>query len=145
MVALISLKAREACPHCLAPTASTLLQLALGDALEIALLQQCGVTEESFHTFHPGGSLGVTLKRVDEIMIEGHDLPGVGRRESVMAALNVLSSKSQGIVGVLKHSFLVGVITDGDIGRYLERNAEFTMKTALHETSIEVTMTVDRL
>ena len=119
MVALISLKAREACPHCLAPTASTLLQLALGDALEIALLQQCGVTEESFHTFHPGGSLGVALKRVDEIMIEGHGLPVVGDEESVMAAFNVLSSKGHGIVGMLKDGVLLGVVTNGDIGRHL--------------------------
>lgn len=140
-IAITLPKVREACPHNLAPTTSTLLQLALGDALAIALLQQRGFTEESFHTFHPGGSLGAALKRVDEIMIQGDDVPLVENTETVMSALNVLSSKGQGIVGVLKKEALVGVVTDGDIRRYLERNAQSTMQSALHETSVEVMMT----
>jgi arabinose-5-phosphate isomerase len=140
-VALVLPKVREACPHNLAPTTSTLLQLALGDALAIAVLQMRGFSEESFHSFHPGGSLGAALKRVDEIMIEGEDLPLVAQDTPVMAALNVLSSKGQGIVGVTKDGELQGVITDGDIRRYLERNAASTMQVALHETPAMAVMT----
>jgi arabinose-5-phosphate isomerase len=140
-VALVLPKVREACPHNLAPTTSTLLQLALGDALAIAVLQMRGFSEESFHSFHPGGSLGAALKRVDEIMIEGEDLPLVAQDTPVMAALNVLSSKGQGIVGVTKDGELQGVITDGDIRRYLESNAASTMQVALHETPAMAVMT----
>jgi len=139
--ALVLPKVREACPHNLAPTTSTLLQLALGDALAIALLQMRGFSEESFHSFHPGGSLGAALKRVDEIMIEGEDLPLVAHDTPVMAALNVLSAKGQGIVGVTNGGELQGVITDGDIRRYLESNAASTMQVALHETPAEAVMT----
>jgi arabinose-5-phosphate isomerase len=140
-VALVLPKVREACPHNLAPTTSTLLQLALGDALAIAVLQMRGFSEESFHSFHPGGSLGAALKRVDEIMIEGEDLPLVAQDTPVMAAINVLSSKGQGIVGVTKDGELQGVITDGDIRRYLESNAASTMQVALHETPAMAVMT----
>jgi len=140
-VALVLPKVREACPHNLAPTTSTLLQLALGDALAIAVLQMRGFSEESFHSFHPGGSLGAALKRVDEIMIEGEDLPLVEQDTPVMAALNVLSTKGQGIVGVTKDGELQGVITDGDIRRYLESNAASTMQVALHETPAMAVMT----
>ena len=140
-VALVLPKVREACPHNLAPTTSTFLQLALGDALAIAVLQMRGFSEESFHSFHPGGSLGAALKRVDEIMIEGEDLPLVAQDTPVMAALNILSSKGQGIVGVTKDGELQGVITDGDIRRYLERNAASTMQVALHETPAMAVMT----
>ena len=139
--ALVLPKVREACPHNLAPTTSTLLQLALGDALAIALLQMRGFSEESFHSFHPGGSLGAALKRVDEIMIEGDDLPIVDQSATVMSALNVLSAKGQGIVGVTKNGALAGVITDGDIRRYLESNAASTMQSALYETQAASVMT----
>jgi len=139
--ALVLPKVREACPHNLAPTTSTLLQLALGDALAIALLQRRGFSEESFHSFHPGGTLGAALKRVDEIMIEGDDIPLVSQEASVISALNVLSAKGQGIVGVTCEGRLQGVITDGDIRRYLENNSASTMKAALYETSASVAMT----
>ena len=141
-VALVLPKVREACPHNLAPTTSTLLQLAMGDALAIALLQRRGFSEESFHSFHPGGSLGAALKRVDEIMLGGDELPLVANDASVMAALNILSAKGQGIVGVTDKSKLVGVVTDGDIRRYLERNSQSTMQEALHETATSEMMTV---
>jgi len=139
--ALVLPKVREACPHNLAPTTSTLLQLALGDALAIALLQRRGFSEESFHSFHPGGTLGAALKRVDEIMIAGDDLPLVSQDTPVISALSVLSAKGQGIVGVTLQGQLQGVITDGDIRRYLENNAASTMKSALHETQASAVMT----
>lgn len=140
-VALVMPKVREACPHNLAPTTSTLIQLALGDALAIAVLQAKGFDADSFHGFHPGGSLGAALKRVDEIMHEGGDLPLVAGDTPVIAAISELSAKGFGIVGVTEAGALAGVITDGDIRRYLERNAATTMQAALHETTAAAIMT----
>ncbi|NNE86825.1 MAG: KpsF/GutQ family sugar-phosphate isomerase [Silicimonas sp.] len=140
-VALVLPKVREACPHNLAPTTSTLLQMAMGDALAIALLQKRGFSEESFHGFHPGGSLGAALKRVDEVMHKGADLPLVGVAAPVIEAIGAVSAKGFGIVGVTDGDALVGVITDGDIRRYLEGQAEATMKGALQDTSAGDIMT----
>lgn len=140
-VALSLPKVREACPHNLAPTTSTLLQLALGDALAIALLQKKGFTEESFHGFHPGGSLGAQLKQVDEVMHGGDVLPLVATDTPVIGAISELSTKGFGIVGVTERGALKGVITDGDIRRYLERKADATMKGALHDSTAADIMT----
>ncbi len=126
-------KVREACPHNLAPTTSTLLQLALGDALAIAVLERKGFSEESFHTFHPGGSLGAQLKQVDEVMHDAQTLPLVAVDAPVITAITELSAKGFGIVGVVDGAELKGVITDGDIRRYLEQQADATMRGALHD------------
>ncbi len=140
-VVLVLPKVREACPHNLAPTTSTLLQLAMGDAIAIALLQEKGLSEENFHNFHPGGSLGAALKRVNEIMHPADDLPLVDVSTPVIKALATLSAKGHGIVGVTENGLLVGVITDGDIRRYLEKNASATMQEALHEATSRAIMT----
>lgn len=140
-VALVLPKAREACPHNLAPTTSTLLQMAMGDALAIALLQKRGFSEESFHGFHPGGSLGAALKRVDEVMHKGENLPLVKADAPVIEAIGTVSAKGYGIVGVTEDGTLVGVLTDGDIRRYLETKADATMKGALHDTPTRDIMT----
>lgn len=132
--------AREACPHNLAPTTSTLLQMALGDAMAIALLQRKGLTEEGFRGFHPGGSLGAALKQVHEIMHDGATLPLIATDAPMMDAVRALSEKSFGIVGILQGPKLVGVITDGDVRRYLESQAEATMKGALHDTQVDKIM-----
>ena len=140
-VALILPHVREACPHNLAPTTSTLVQMAMGDALAVALLQKKGFGPESFHGFHPGGSLGAALKHVDEIMHSGDALPLVSTETPVIAAISELSAKGFGIVGVTRGEALAGVITDGDVRRYLEQNAEATMQGALHETEAGAIMT----
>ena len=140
-VALVLPRVREACPHNLAPTTSTLLQMALGDALAIALLQKRGFSEESFHGFHPGGSLGAALKRVDEVMHKGDALPLIAADAPVIAAISAVSAKGFGIVGVTERDALIGVITDGDIRRYLETQADATMKGALHERDARQIMT----
>lgn len=140
-VALVLPKVREACPHNLAPTTSTLMQLALGDALAIGLLDMKGFDPESFHSFHPGGSLGAALKRVDEIMHEAEVLPLVSIDTPVITAISELSAKGHGIVGVTEGAALKGVVTDGDIRRYLEQNAGSTMQAALHETEVARLMT----
>ncbi len=139
-VALILPKVREACPNDLAPTTSTLLTMALGDALAVALVERRGFSERSFHDFHPGGKLGAQLKPVRALMRQ-KDLPLVGVEAPINEALGVLTQASLGIVGVThKSGALIGVITDGDVRRYLERSAARSMKSALWETRVREIM-----
>ncbi|MGI9395112.1 MAG: KpsF/GutQ family sugar-phosphate isomerase [Boseongicola sp.] len=142
-VSLILPAVREACPHNLAPTTSSLIQLAIGDALAIALLQRKGFTQASFHGLHPGGSLGAALKHLDEIMHKFEQLPLVASDSPVIVAISTLSERGFGIVGVTENGALRGVITDGDVRRYLERNADATMQAALHNTSAGSIMTTN--
>ena len=141
-VPLILPKVKEACPHNLAPTTSTLLQLALGDALAITLLKMRGFTEVSFRDFHPGGKLGAALTPISDIMVKDDALPIVAATANVMHVVGEISKKSYGIVGVLDESGkLEGVITDGDIRRYLEANSTGSMQKAMLETTAHQIMT----
>ncbi|RFC67428.1 MULTISPECIES: KpsF/GutQ family sugar-phosphate isomerase [Mesorhizobium] len=116
-------KADEACPHGLAPTTSTLMQLVLGDALAIALLEARGFTRDNFRDFHPGGKLGATLTHLSEIMRSGEDMPAVPLGTKMPEAVMVLSNKKVGCVCVLgADGSLEGIITDGDVARNLHRN-----------------------
>jgi arabinose-5-phosphate isomerase len=119
-VTLLLPKAEEACPHGLAPTTSTLMQLALGDALAIALLEARGFTAEKFHVFHPGGKLGASLHFVSDIMHRGQEMPLVAPTDLMSDATRVISEKGFGCVGVVDgNGLLVGIVTDGDIRRHL--------------------------
>ena len=113
-------RSKEACPHGLAPTTSTTMQLAIGDCLAVALLESKGFTASDFKVFHPGGSLGASLKFVADVMHTGHEMPLVGE-ESVMAeALVTMTAKSFGCLGVVDaKGRLVGMITDGDLRRHM--------------------------
>lgn len=114
---------KEACPHGLAPTTSTMLQLAIGDALAIALLEARGFTAEHFHTFHPGGRLGANLTQLRQIMRTGDDLPLVQLGAKMPEAVMRLSNKKAGIIIIVDdNERLVGVLTDGDVARNLHRN-----------------------
>jgi arabinose-5-phosphate isomerase len=122
-VALVMPRVEEACPHGLAPTTSALIQLALGDALAIALLERRGFTADDFFKFHPGGSLGANLTRIRDIMHAGDSVPlapiGLGMKD----ALAVISEKKFGCLGITDgNGNLVGIITDGDIRRHLSEN-----------------------
>jgi arabinose-5-phosphate isomerase len=113
-------KAREACPNGLAPTTSTTMQLALGDALAVALLEQRGFTAEHFRVFHPGGKLGAMLKHVGDIMHTGARLPIVPLGTVMADALVVQSEKSFGCVIVVDPmGDLAGIVTDGDVRRHM--------------------------
>ncbi len=113
-------RAKEACPHGLAPTTSTTMQLALGDALAIALLEARGFTAHDFKVFHPGGSLGANLKYVSDIMHKGDRLPLLQTGEAMTSALVTMTEKSFGCVGIVDgKGRLVGVITDGDLRRHM--------------------------
>jgi arabinose-5-phosphate isomerase len=116
-------QAREACPHNLAPTTSTLMQAALGDALAIALLESRGFTAVDFSRLHPGGRLGAMLKFVRDIMHSGSEIPlaTVGTRMS--EAIAEMTAKTFGCVGIVdRRSLLVGIITDGDLRRHMSAN-----------------------
>jgi len=116
-------RAPEACPHGLAPTTSTLLQLAIGDALAVALLEARGFTADHFRTFHPGGQLGANLTHVGEIMHSGDEMPVVPLGTKMPEAVMVLSKKRFGCVCVVDaDGQLVGIVTDGDLARNLHRD-----------------------
>ncbi|NVP55696.1 KpsF/GutQ family sugar-phosphate isomerase [Mycoplana rhizolycopersici] len=122
-IVLLLPKEQEACPHGLAPTTSTLMQLALGDALAVTLLEARGFTATDFKTFHPGGKLGASLTHVGDIMHSGENMPLVPLGTTMPAAVLLLSQKHYGCVGVVNDSGkLVGIVTDGDIARNLSRN-----------------------
>jgi len=135
-------KVPEACPHNLAPTTSTLLQLAIGDALAITILKMKGFTEESFRDFHPGGKLGAALTPLDDIMFKGDAIPTISADAPIIEVLGEISRKTLGIVGVTDtDGVLQGVITDGDIRRHLEANSEGSMKDAMWNTKANALMT----
>ncbi|MCY0148275.1 KpsF/GutQ family sugar-phosphate isomerase [Hoeflea sp. G2-23] len=114
---------QEACPHGLAPTTSTLMQLALGDALAVALLEARGFTASDFHTFHPGGQLGANLAHVSDVMHSGDAMPLVPSGTLAPAAIMTLSQKKFGCVGVINpDGKLIGIVTDGDVARSLGKN-----------------------
>jgi len=117
-IALLLPDMPEACPMGLAPTTSTTMQLALGDALAVALLTRRGFTAADFRQFHPGGKLGARLKRVREFMHTGAALPLVTPETRMDAALLVMTEKRFGCLGVVDQAKnLVGIITDGDLRR----------------------------
>ncbi|MGL4729498.1 MAG: KpsF/GutQ family sugar-phosphate isomerase [Bosea sp. (in: a-proteobacteria)] len=119
-VALILPKAEEACPNGLAPTTSTTMQLALGDALAVALLDQRGFSPEDFGVFHPGGKLGAQLKQVRDVMHKGERLPVVSLSATVAEAVAEISAKGFGCVLVINpDGTLAGIVTDGDLRRKL--------------------------
>ncbi|MCE1189745.1 MAG: KpsF/GutQ family sugar-phosphate isomerase [Ignavibacteria bacterium] len=116
----------EACPFDLAPTASTTATLALGDALSVAILHMRGFTEQDFAMLHPGGSLGKRLSlRVSEIMKKGDDLPIVYEDTSLKDTIIEITSKRLGVTCVLDSlGRMMGIITDGDLRRLLERTLD---------------------
>ena len=114
---------KEACPNGLAPTTSTLLQLALGDALAMALLELKGFTANDFRSFHPGGKLGARIKHARDLMHTGEELPIVAQGTALLKAIVVMTGKTFGCVGVVDVAGkLTGLITDGDLRRHMDKN-----------------------
>jgi arabinose-5-phosphate isomerase len=127
-------EAREACPHNLAPTTSSLMQLALGDALAIALLESRGFTALDFRALHPGGRLGAALTFVRDIMHEGEAMPIAPLGTRMSEAIVEMSAKRFGCVGITDGSDrLLGIITDGDLRRH--------MRADLLDANVEDVMT----
>ena len=103
-----------------APTTSTTLQIALGDALAVALLERRGFTPQDFSVFHPGGKLGAMLRTVGDLMHRDEELPLVGPAASMAEALVEMTGKRFGCVGVVEDGRLAGIITDGDLRRHMD-------------------------
>jgi arabinose-5-phosphate isomerase len=122
----------EACPMGLAPTASTTAALAMGDALAVALLEKRGFKEQDFAQFHPGGTLGRRLLvKVRDLMHRGQELPQVQETVSASVAILEMSAKKLGMTTVVDRAgALLGVITDGDLRRFLEQGGDFSKITA---------------
>jgi len=112
--------APEACAIGMAPTTSTTMAMALGDALAVALMQLRGFDRENFLAFHPGGSLGAQLLRVSAVMHRGEELPVVEADTPMGEALVIMSQKGFGVAALVEDGKLEGVITDGDLRRNLE-------------------------
>lgn len=113
-------KAREACPHNLAPTTSSVMQLALGDALMVALLESRGFTALDFGTLHPSGKLGAMLKFVRDLMHTGDAVPLKPLGTSMSDALVEMTSNNFGCVGIVDDAgHIVGIVTDGDLRRHM--------------------------
>ena len=131
--------AEEACPHNLAPTASTTATLAMGDALAIALLEARGFTPEDFARSHPGGSLGrKLLLRVADVMRSGDELPRVGPDTALAAGLIEMTRKRLGLTAVVDaQQRVLGVFTDGDLRRVIDRQVD------LHATTMQHVMTAN--
>ena len=122
-VALILPRMPEACPMGLAPTTSTTMALALGDAIAIALLERHGFSVEDFQVFHPGGALGKQLLRVADVMHGAEELPICSPDCPMAEAILIMTAKRFGCVGVVDDSgVLRGIITDGDLRRHMENN-----------------------
>jgi arabinose-5-phosphate isomerase len=116
-------QAREACPHNMAPTTSSLMQLALGDALAIALLESHGFTALDFGMLHPGGKLGALLKTVSDFMHTGEAVPLAPLGTAMSDAILQMSAKGFGCVGIVDaKGALVGIITDGDLRRHMRND-----------------------
>lgn len=118
-VGLILPKVPEACPMGLAPTTSTTLMLALGDALAVALLERKNFTAADFRVFHPGGKLGQRLLKAADLMHGGDGVPLVAPDASMADVLLVMTQKRLGCAGVVVDGVLSGIITDGDLRRHM--------------------------
>jgi len=123
----------EACPLNLAPTASTTAQMALGDALAVALLDARGFREEDFARSHPGGALGrKLLMHVRDLMRSGDDVPRVGADTSFTEMLREMTGKGLGFTAIVRSDGRVqGIFTDGDLRRLIERGADLRALRAL--------------
>lgn len=120
-ISLVLPRMPEACPNGLAPTTSTTMQLAMGDALAISLLQQRGFSPADFCSFHPGGKLGAQLKRARDLMHDGDEIPRVTQAATLGEAIMEMTSRRFGVTGVVNSDgCLIGVLTDGDLRRALQ-------------------------
>ncbi|QNT78797.1 KpsF/GutQ family sugar-phosphate isomerase [Entomobacter blattae] len=137
-IALILPTVQEACPMGLAPTTTSLMQLAIGDAIAVVLLQKKGFTPHDFSLFHPGGTLGAKLAFVKDLMHTGKELPLVSPSTLMHEAILEITQKAFGCLGVVSDDGkLVGIITDGDLRRVL-----YTHANTLHNLTAEAVMNV---
>ena len=134
----------EVGPEAVAPTTSTTMSLALGDALAMTVMRHKGFTRTDFGRLHPGGALGARLKPVRRLMRRGADIPLISRDGSMHDAVVVMTEKRLGVVGVTdEQGQLIGVVTDGDLRRNIERGLDHTAEEFM--TGDPKTVTPDAL
>ena len=122
---------KEACPNNLAPTSSTTAQMVMGDALAVCLLEARGFTSGDFARLHPGGAIGKQLYLKVSDLYSGNQAPRVNFDDDIRKVIIEISSKRLGATAVLKGTSLLGIITDGDLRRMLEKNSDLsTLKAA---------------
>ncbi|ARV05526.1 D-arabinose 5-phosphate isomerase [Polaribacter sp. SA4-10] len=121
---------KEACPNNLAPTTSTTAQLVMGDALAVCLLDLKGFSSKDFAKYHPGGALGKRLYLRASDLIKNNQLPKVEENDSIVKVIVEISEKRLGVTAVLKDEKIIGIITDGDIRRMLNKTTDINHFTA---------------
>jgi arabinose-5-phosphate isomerase len=137
---------REACPNNLAPTSSTTAQLVMGDALAVSLLKIRGFSPDDFAMFHPGGTLGKKMfLRVSDLSVN-NEVPQVGANENISNVIIEISSKRLGTTAVIKNNILIGVITDGDLRRMIQKYPNYQgLKAADIMTGDPTTVEADEM
>ncbi len=136
----------EACPLGLAPTSSTTATIVLGDILAVALLERKGFTKTDFKQRHPGGKLGTILQKVSDLMHREESLPLIQEDANMQDALLVMTSKMLGCVGVINNDGnLIGIITDGDLRRFLKHSDILALKASEVMTPNPKTIAADAL
>ncbi|HET9177204.1 MAG TPA: KpsF/GutQ family sugar-phosphate isomerase [Terriglobia bacterium] len=135
----------EACPLGLAPTASTTAMLAVGDALAMALLEKRGFKEEDYAALHPGGGLGVRLRRVESVMHTGEEIPRVQPETALPDVIYEISKKKLGhTVVVDDKGRLAGVISDGDLRRFFQREGGRALECSASDVMTRTPVTIGR-
>jgi arabinose-5-phosphate isomerase len=135
----------EACPLGLAPTASTTAMLAVGDALAMALLERRGFKEEDYAALHPGGGLGVRLRRVENVMHTGEEIPRVHPETTLPDVIYEISKKGLGHTAVVESDGrLAGVISDGDLRRFFQREGGHALEHAAGDVMTRSPVTIGR-
>ena len=143
-VALDCSIAQEACSLGLAPTASTTTMLALGDALAVTLSERRGFKEEDFANLHPGGKLGKRLARVESLMHTGDALPCVAPATRMPDVIYEMSRKKLGVTAVVEGEKLVGIVSDGDLRRLLEKRGKEVMDLTAAEAMTREPKTIGK-
>ena len=143
-IALSCAIAQEACTLGLAPTASTTAMLALGDALAVSLAERKGFKEEDFASLHPGGKLGKRLARVESLMHSGDAVPRVSAQTKMPDVIYEMSRKKLGITTVVEGEKLLGIISDGDLRRLLERKGKDALDLTAGECMTRAPKTISR-
>ncbi len=130
----------EACPMGLAPTTSTTMTLALGDAMAIALLERKGFSSDDFQAIHPGGQLGRRLLKVAEAMHQGDEIPLIDRKATMADALLAMTAKRFGCVGATgEEGELIGIVTDGDLRRHMgDKLLDQTVEQVMHKAPLTI-------
>jgi len=135
----------EACPLGLAPTASTAAMLAVGDALAMALLEKRGFSEEDYAALHPGGGLGIRLRRVEHVMHTGDQIPRVKPETSLPDVIYEMSNKKLGHTAVVADdNRLLGIISDGDLRRFFQREGGRALSLTAADCMTRTPVTIGR-